>query len=133
VAYIKENHDLISVFLENKTKVIYLEKNEIKNDYNLENAFLIENEKEYIESLNIDFYSIYAKSIKKLLKDYIYEGFLLNDKIIKEFFKTYNLKETLISETPESITDTSPREVICYLYENFCSEKKYRKWMEEKW
>jgi len=127
VAYIKEKDGLFSIFLEKNIKELYLNKNEVENDYDLENAFLIENEKEYIESLNIDFCSIYGKTIKKILKSYVYEGFLINNKIIKEFLKTYNIKETLISETPDSITDTAPREIICDLYEDFCSKNKYRK------
>jgi len=64
----------------------------------------------------------YVESVKKMLSDYDIEGF--SDKEIFDILNEDNMKELLIREDPESISDTAPREIILDEFEAI-AERKY--------
>ena len=87
---------------------------ELKNDYNLTNATLLieENKMNFINSLDIDWNKRYFDSLKKLFFDYD-----LNTGKIKDFLKLDYVKEFIIAEDGESLSDTAPREILLDWYE----------------
>ena len=107
--YIKKNSGLL------KTYVYGLD--EFVNDFVLDDkAFKIEDENQFIDSLNVDFFGKFGKEIFILLSDYFDD---CDENTISEFLKIKDVKSLLMSEDPQSISDTAPRETLIDLFRDY--------------
>jgi len=84
---------------------------ELHNDFLFKDAEYPKNAKEYINSLNIDWNERYKDSLIELFKDYS-----LNTNEVEDFLKLDYVREFIIAEDGESLTDTAPREVLLEWY-----------------
>jgi len=118
------NAQWIDVYVESTIgihKTIIMNYEEFFNDFKVDPSTIkIQNELQYIDSLNIDFFSIYGESLLKLFN--FYDVFPSNENV-KEFLKVKEVKEFIISEDPESLSDTHPRDILLGLYRDFSPER----------
>lgn len=95
---------------------------ELIHDYKMDtNTVKITNEDDFIDSLNIDFYSIYSKALATVLDKF---GYPIDNKLLADFLNEKDVKSYIIQEDPESLDDTAPRETLCYMYQEFLRDNK---------
>jgi len=102
------------VNIEDNIYKLSIDIDDLKNDYILDKAIKIKDEIKYIDSLDIDWIKRYGKALTKLFTDY---DFNVSEENIKEFLSLDKVKEFIIEEDEESLSDTSPREVLLDWFE----------------
>ena len=113
----KDDEDVyIPVFIKIESdiyKTYIYDRAELENDYifNDKSKQLKESEEnDYIDSLNIDFEKRYLEALIKLSEDY--SDYKVSNEQLKEFLKIKYVRAFILEECSESLSDTSPREVL---------------------
>lgn len=92
----------------------YIEENDFVNMYDISDAIEF---KTYEETKDFIKKSEFNKEpfIKPLQKMAQYYGYMNDIEVIMETLNDDSLKETFMYETPDSMTDTAPRDIILYI------------------
>ncbi len=93
------------------------DEEELNNDYSYSNAIKVEEDKEveYINSLNIDFDKRYGAALFKLFNEHELKA---TKEKVSNFLKLDEVKTFILAECAESLTDTSPKEVLLEMFED---------------